>query len=145
MICTHKPRRDTIGDQEQVQGLRVRITLSDRIRLARRLAGLSQSAASRLLYVHRGTFGHWERGAGHLPTSANLLRLANVFNVSFEWLATGRGAMSSGAACVADQRAPGVAGDEEHLLRVFRQLPAPCRRAVVCFAQSQAGEREASI
>lgn len=65
--------------------------VSDRIRKARRTADLTQSQAAQALGVHRGTFGHWERGGGHLPTSANLLHLGQTLDVSYEWLATGHG------------------------------------------------------
>lgn len=121
----------------------MRITLADRIRLARRFAGLSQSAASRLMEVHRGTVGHWERGAGHSPTSANLLRLAETFNVSYEWLATGRGSM-----CRPQAGEPGTPGepiepDEKQLLHLFRCLPSQRRRAVVRLVELQVSHRSA--
>ena len=119
----------------------MRITLADRIRLARRLTGLSQSGASRLLEVHRGTFGHWERGAGHRPTSANLLRLAEAFNVSYEWLATGRGTMAQAGANEPAAAERPVLHDEEQLLHLFRCLSVQRRYAVVRFVRSQVAYR----
>lgn len=109
--------------------------VSDRIRKARRKAGLTQSQAARLLDVHRGTFGHWERGKGHLPTSTNLLRLAQGLGVNYEWLATGHGRMQDGPT---DNGIPAVRLDcfaqseqEESLLHGFRKLTAARRRTLV--------------
>lgn len=112
--------------------------LADRIRMARRGAGLSQSKAAQVLSVHRGTFGHWERGAGHQPTSANLLQLALVMGVSYEWLATGRGSMQISSDEVAAVRLDCFAQseDEEQLLLAFRKLPKHRRPSVVDFAHS---------
>ena len=117
--------------------------LADRIRMARRMAGMSQSTAARGLGVHRGTFGHWERGAGHLPSSGNLLQLAMHMSVSYEWLATGRGSMQlSGSQ---DAEVPALrldcfaqSDDEEQLLLAFRKLAAHRRKAVVDLARSEA-------
>lgn len=109
--------------------------VSDRIRKARRKAGLSQLQAAELLGIHRGTFGHWERGGGHLPTSANLLRLAQTLDVSYEWLATGHGHMQDHPL---DSEMPAVRLDcfaqseqEESLLRSFRKLTAARRKTLV--------------
>lgn len=113
--------------------------LADRIRMARRLAGLTQSKAAQLLLVHRGTFGHWERGAGHQPTSANLLRLALILTVSYEWLATGRGSMRiSSGNDVATERPDCIAlsEGEEQLLLAVRRLPRHRRLSVIEFAYS---------
>lgn len=102
--------------------------VSDRIRKARRTADLTQSQAAQALGVHRGTFGHWERGGGHLPTSANLLHLGQTLDVSYEWLATGHGDMQG---LSIDSEIPAVRLDcfaqseqEESLLRSFRKLTA---------------------
>lgn len=113
----------------------MKVQLADRIRKARRNAGLSQSKAAQDLGVHRGTVGHWERGAGHAPTSANLLRLAVAMTVSYEWLATGRGSMQP--ASIEDE-VPALrldcfaqSEDEEQVLLAFRQLPWQRRKAIV--------------
>ncbi|MGH8601434.1 MAG: helix-turn-helix transcriptional regulator [Gammaproteobacteria bacterium] len=112
--------------------------LADRIRMARRTAGLSQSRVAALLVVHRGTVGHWERGAGHRPTNANLMQLAVLTAVSYEWLATGRGSMQ-----ISSNEVPAVRLDcfaqteaEEQLLLAYRKLPERNRPALVDFACS---------
>ena len=114
--------------------------LADRIRIARRKAGLSQSQAAQVLAVHRGTVGHWERGAGHQPTNANLMQLAVLVAVSYEWLATGRGSMQ--VSSIEDEVAAlrldcfAQSDGEEQLLLAFRKLPEHKRNAIVELARS---------
>lgn len=64
-----------------------------RIRLARRHAGLSQAALAEAVGVQRSAVSHWEAVQGKSPSMANLRRVATVTAVQFEWLATGRGRM----------------------------------------------------
>ena len=65
----------------------------ERIRLARRKAGLSQEVLAQQLGVRRSAVANWEAVAGANPCGANLERLAEVLQVAHEWLATGRGEM----------------------------------------------------
>lgn len=124
----------------------MKVQLSDRIRMARRKSGLSQSKAAQVLVVHRGTVGHWERGAGHLPTSANLMQLAVLLAVSYEWLATGRGSMQLSSDEVPAVRLDCFAqsDDEEQLLLAFRKLPPHRRKAIVDLTRSGASHALAS-
>lgn len=127
--------------------------LADRIRIARRKAGLSQSTAAQRLGVHRGTVGHWERGAGHRPSSGNLMQLAMLLAASYEWLATGRGSMQV-SANEADE-VPALrldcfaqSDEEEHLLLAFRRLPERRREAILKGARAEvaaAAPRSAAI
>lgn len=108
--------------------------MADRIREGRRLAGMTQAQAADALGVHRGTLGHWERGEGHRPTSTNLERLAALFDVNYEWLATGRG-------CARGQPLDAIPAvrldcfahseEEERLLAAFRKLAPERQRAVL--------------
>ncbi len=68
------------------------MTPSQRIRLARRHAGLSQRALAGGVGVQRSAVSHWE--SGKQPTAANLGQVALITQVHYEWLATGRGAMT---------------------------------------------------
>jgi transcriptional regulator with XRE-family HTH domain len=68
--------------------------LTHRIRQARRVATLSQTALAELLGVNRSAVAQWERLGGSQPTSGNLSKLAVATSVQYEWLATGRGRMS---------------------------------------------------
>lgn len=63
-----------------------------RIRVVRQSLRLSQSALAGSLHVSRSAVSNWE-GAVAVPTASNLLMLAELANVSFEWLALNRGSM----------------------------------------------------
>lgn len=65
--------------------------LADRIRRGRKLAGMSQLRLAQALNVQRSTVANWEGADDITPAADRLCRLAAVLNVSFEWLATGRG------------------------------------------------------
>ena len=107
------------------------LTVADRIRVARRHARISQTQAAEGVGVHRGTFAHWERGGGHLPSARNAINLAKLLRVNHEWLMTGRGEMECRATtslshvrqeCIA--RCP----EEERWLAAFRRLPHAMRQ-----------------
>lgn len=63
---------------------------SDRITFARKRLGLSQAQLASILGVSRGACGQWEQGVS-TPSVTHMMELAKVTEVSFEWLATGRG------------------------------------------------------
>lgn len=99
-----------------------------RIRLARRHAGLSQAALADAVGVQRSAVSHWEAVQGKSPSMSNLRKVATVTGVQFEWLATGRGRMSLSP----DEALDGVSAvdaamvDEPmelRLLAAFRTLP----------------------
>ena len=66
--------------------------LSMRIRVVRQSLKISQSALAESLHVSRSAVSNWEGGLA-VPTAGNLLTLAELANVSFEWLALNRGSM----------------------------------------------------
>jgi transcriptional regulator with XRE-family HTH domain len=65
----------------------------DRVRLARRHAGLSQAKLAEAIGVQRSAVSHWESPQGKNPSVDHLRAVAMVAGVTFEWLATGRGKM----------------------------------------------------
>jgi transcriptional regulator with XRE-family HTH domain len=67
-------------------------TIAQRIALARWKKDLSQSDLAEKVGVTRGAVGQWETGATE-PSDANLRRVATETDTSYEWLATGRGAV----------------------------------------------------
>lgn len=108
-----------------------------RIRQARSKARLSQTKLAQALGLHRSAVSNWESLSGSLPTVENLLRIAQLTNVNFEWLALGRGKMPH---LNDEHEPPAVHPDcyahdwnEERLLRDFRSLPASSQRALVDF------------
>ena len=66
---------------------------AERIRLARRRAGLSQQKLADLLGVKRSAVANWEAVNGPSPSSNNLEGLTRLLQVNHEWLAVGRGEM----------------------------------------------------
>lgn len=118
---------------------------SERIRLARRRAGLSQQKLADLLGVKRSAVANWEAAGGANPSSNNLERLACLLQIAHEWLATGRGEM----------KLPGHWHDvpvvdaelvdspfERRLLAAWRNMPAKTRVLFLELAESYSPKRK---
>ncbi|MBF0255133.1 MAG: helix-turn-helix domain-containing protein [Gammaproteobacteria bacterium] len=90
--------------------------------------GLSQSQLAASLGVSRGACGQWEQGVS-LPSVAHMAELARITEVSFEWLATGRGRIS----LAADSKAakPASADDEGIADIAGRPLSGDLREVVI--------------
>ena len=116
-----------------------------RIRIARRSAGYSQAQLAAELGLQRSAVSHWEAQRGK-PSMAHLRQLALLTGVHFEWLATGRGAMSPSADALLDEV---VAVDalmvddpmERRLLAAFREAPVQARVPLVELAEQLTGTR----
>lgn len=112
------------------------MTPQQRIRLARRHAGLSQAAIGGAIGVQRSAVSHWEGAQGKHPSVDHLRQLALVAGVQFEWLATGRGQMSLSADTALDSvaAAQGQLIDdplEMRLIAAFREAPTRARAPLV--------------
>jgi transcriptional regulator with XRE-family HTH domain len=108
-----------------------RLTLSDRIRSARRLSALSRKQVASALNVSESAVAQWEHPDGTHPTLDKLARFASVAMVSFEWLATGAGEPArqlDKAPCTLEVFAQDA--DEEFLLLAWRRSPPKLRRAM---------------
>ena len=81
-----------------------------RIITARKRSALTQAKLAKLLNITRASCGHWESGIS-TPSVANLSRLAVALDVSFEWLATGRGEMEIGKRMREENLGYGVESD----------------------------------
>ena len=112
----------------------------ERVRMARRLAGLSQSQLAESVGVQRSAVSHWESPKGKSPSVSHLREVALATGTQFEWLATGRGPMTSEAtqaeaASGAPTTLPAerLARDEveTHVLQLIRRL-SPHRRSDAC-------------
>lgn len=117
-----------------------------RIRLARRHAGLSQAALAAAVGVHRSAVSHWEANDGKLPSMCHFQQLAMVTGVQFEWLATGRGKMHMASDTELDSVAAADAllvDDplELRLLLAFREAPLRSRAPLVEIAEQLASLR----
>ena len=115
--------------------------MSDRIRLARKGAGLSQAALAAETDVSPSAAAQWEHPRGTRPNIANLQHIASATGVSFEWLATGNGAHWPHRRGRNEAETPAVATDtyaqtvlEETLLKNFRDMPSKVRELFVSLA-----------
>jgi len=68
------------------------VTLPMRIRRARGIAGVTQSQLALRMNLQRSAVSQWESAQGTTPSVSHLIGIAMETGVSFEWLATGRGA-----------------------------------------------------
>lgn len=106
--------------------------LSLRIRKARSAAALSQAELSRRIGVKRSAVTQWENPAGTTPSVDHLIQVAMETDVTFEWLATGRGASHNGDA----ETAPAVMVDDyardehESLALGHLRLLSPVKRKI---------------
>lgn len=103
--------------------------LSDRIRMARRSAKLSQSELADSLNVASSAVAQWENPQGTSPRIDKFSALADAVGVSVEWLLTGSG--DKRRSRHADEHQHAITPDsfardthEELLLKQFRRLPA---------------------
>jgi len=111
------------------------VKIQDRIRRARRHAGLTQAALAELINVRRSAVSNWESANDVLPSMQNLVSVAMVCQVSLEWLGTGRGSFSPESDNLADvptAEAELVDIEEERaLLGAYRDLPQRRQRLVL--------------
>jgi transcriptional regulator with XRE-family HTH domain len=118
---------------------------AQRIRMARRGAGLSQAQLALELGVQRSAVSHWEAQRGK-PSVNHLRQLALLTGVQFEWLATGRGAMTPSSDTLLDSIAAvdALLVDDPHerrLLVAFRDAPAQSRVPLLELAEQLAAQR----
>jgi transcriptional regulator with XRE-family HTH domain len=118
----------------------------DRVRLARRHAGLSQAKLAEAIGVQRSAVSHWESPQGKNPSVDHIRAVAMVAGVTFEWLATGRGKMqlsedamldsvSAADAILVEDRA------ELRLIQAFRLASPRIRVALVEIVEELTAKR----
>ncbi len=106
--------------------------LALRIRKARSAAALSQAEVGRRIGVKRSAVTQWEHPSGTTPSVEHLIQIALETNVTFEWLATGRGASHSaeaeaGSAVMIDDYAR---DEHESLALGHLRLLSPVKRKI---------------
>lgn|GEM_PF-1111819 len=106
------------NDQAPVAG-REPLRVFERILLARRNAGLTKIALAQRVGVCVSAAVQWEHPRGTVPSVSNLLRIATITGVAFEWLATGRGVALPGCDAIV-----ATTPLEKHLLAVVRRVPS---------------------
>lgn len=122
--------------------------MQERIRRARRRAGLSQAGLAELVNVQRSAVSNWESANGVLPNMQNLLAVAKACRVSLEWLGTGRGGISTDPDALDDVPAADAelvdVEEERMLLAGFRSLPRRAQQLMIDMVEvMQSGRRRA--
>lgn len=122
------------------------MSAQQRMRLARRQAGMSQAALASAVGVQRSAVSHWEASSGKSPSAAHLRDAAMATGVQFEWLATGRGRMTLSSEATLDSVATAEAlliDDplELRLIRAFRDASPRAQVPMVEIAEQLAGHR----
>jgi len=115
------------------------MSINARIRQARKAAGLSQSRLAKLLGVTRSACSQWESSQGTVPRRERLEQLAELLDVSYEWLATGRKGKEEKSAFGIKEDSPyktAMPPDQEELLKLYRTLSLKARIALMEFLRS---------
>jgi transcriptional regulator with XRE-family HTH domain len=110
-----------------------------RIRRARTVRKLTQTQLATRIGVCRSAVAQWEQLKGTTPNVVHLTRIAETLEVSFEWLATGRGRLQLDADYESGERTPSdFARDEleERILLASRQLNARKRKAITALMEA---------
>jgi len=119
-------------------------TLFSRVREARKLMGISRAELARRVGVKPSAAVQWEHEEGTAPSVRNLIKIATAADVSFEWLATGRGmarpkALREVSAVTTDDFAHNMF--EEQLLVLSRDVPTRWREPLILFLRTILGKK----
>lgn len=108
-----------------------------RIKHARRIAGVTQVHLARAAGVGPSAVAQWEAPGGSSPTVTHLAQIAVSCGVSFEWLATGRGPVSTAVGDTPAIEPASFAVDlmEERLLTAFRRVPVKKRECFLAWME----------
>lgn len=122
------------------------MTSQERIRIARRAAGMSQSQLARVVGVQRSAVSHWEAPEGKHPSVSHLREVALATGTQFEWLATGRGSMNLSRDEQLDSIATAEAllvedSQELRLVAAFRDAPLRARLSLLEVLEELAAQR----
>ncbi len=122
------------------------MTPQQRIRLARRTAGMSQNQLAKAVGVQRSAVSHWEAANGKNPNVSHLREVAQVTGIQFEWLVTGRGDMGLSKDTQLDSIATAEAllvetPLEFRLVQAFREVPLRARLSLLEVMEELASQR----
>lgn len=106
--------------------------ICDRVREARTRANMTKADLARRVGVCISAAVQWENRNGTSPTVANLARIAQISQVSFEWLATGRGSRNL---ALGDAGGDADVEFESRLLQAAREISRDHRERVIEFAR----------
>ena len=122
------------------------MTQQERIRLARRALGMSQTQLAQAVGVQRSAVSHWEAPLGKNPSVSHMREIALVTGIQFEWLATGRGEMPLSKEVQLDSIATADAllvedPLEFRLVAAFRAAPLRTRLSLLEVMEELANQR----
>ena len=114
--------------------------MKERIKRARRERGWSQAELARRMSVPQPAVAEWESGR-KAPNMKNLVHLAKLLDVGFEWLSTGRGETRPPPTLYTPEAMPAedwMLPEERRLLKTFARLQPRQREALLGFLESLA-------
>jgi transcriptional regulator with XRE-family HTH domain len=111
--------------------------MEERIKQARKALGWSQADLARRMFVTQPSVADWESGR-KAPHMKNMVRLAMLLGVSFEWLSTGRGDMHPSTTLAARETITDewMRPEERRLLSTFSSLKPKQRTALMGFLET---------
>ena len=112
--------------------------MKERFKRARRERGWSQTELARRMPVTQPSVAEWESGR-KAPSMKNMVRLAKLLEVGFEWLSTGRGEVRPPSAYSVSETTPVyevMSPEERRLLNLFARLKPKEREALLKFLES---------
>lgn len=103
----------------------VTTTLAQRLKTARKAAGLSQGELARRIGISRAAVSQWENGTIQSLDMANLFAVADLCNINARWLALGTGTPTKWI---------NLSPDEKHLVELFQAMPEALRGNLISIA-----------
>lgn len=112
--------------------------LTDRIRAARKQAGLTQAEVARALRISVSAVNQWEQGLIKNIRLSNFFALANLLDQDPHWLATGKTVSLSRKPAMTTplSHAPALTNEEKILLHQVRRLNATPRKMLIKFLRA---------
>lgn len=104
--------------------------IGERIRLERQKLGVSQSELSEMMSLSRTMCGQWERGTS-IPSTLHLSRLADILDVSFEYLAKGRVIKTNEKPAISTENQEKILNAKA--MKIIRKIPIGQKQDLVNF------------
>ncbi|WP_114152813.1 helix-turn-helix domain-containing protein [Chromobacterium haemolyticum] len=127
-----------------------KLAISRRIREVRKYRGQTQPWVAERMGIAQASVSDWERGKTS-PTVANISLFCSLFDVNFEYVATGRGPMEGPNHAPPPgfelkeleplQYSTPIEADEQELLQIYRSLTKARRRAMLQFIRDWSGKK----
>ena len=111
------------------------IGFGDRLRQLRRANSLTQERTASLLNVERSTYAKYETNVS-MPQQDTLLRLAELFGVSVDYLLGNTATPTASNELRGDGTLPGLTQEETAMLTAFRRLSEEQRQTLMAVAHN---------